>query len=138
MTLEGWLAEPACKGWIQDAAEGTLGLEVEYCLRRGEHPTADDYRRRFHAHESIVEFVFREAASAPAEAIPSFLIDHPRYAVERLLGCGGMGSVYLAKHRMLERAVALKVINPALLSDPGMVERFRSEAKAAARLSHRT
>ena len=91
---------------------------MEYRLRRGEHPTAADYRRRFHAHESIVEFVFHEAASAPAAAIPSFLIDHPRYAVERLLGCGGMGSVYLAKHRMLERAVALKVINPALLLRP--------------------
>ena len=109
---------------------------MEYRLRRGDRPTADEYLTRFRGNEQTVKFVFRESASKPLESVPAFLIDHPRYRVERLLGSGGMGSVYLAEHRVLERSVALKVINPDLLSDPGMVERFRSEAKAAARLSH--
>jgi len=113
-----------------------LSLELEYRLRRGERPTPDEYVPRFRPNENIVELAFLESAATLAEAIPSFLVDHPRYRVERLLGSGGMGSVYLAEHRVLERDVALKVINPELLSDRGMVERFRSEAKAAARLSH--
>ena len=113
-----------------------MALELEYRLHRGERPTPDEYLPRFHPNEHVVEFVFRESAVDPSEAMPPFLIDHPRYRVEQLLGSGGMGSVYLAEHRVLERAVALKVINPDLLADPDMVERFRSEAKAAARLSH--
>lgn len=69
--------------------------------------------------------------------ILAVLLDHPRYDVERRLGKGGMGVVYKAKHRMMDRTVALKVINPALVSRPDALERFRREVKAAARLQHR-
>ena len=54
----------------------------------------------------------------------------------RLLGQGGMGSVYEAEHRVMQRAVALKVINRAYTANPIGVERFRREVRAAARLSH--
>ena len=47
-----------------------------------------------------------------------------------------MGAVYVAEHRVMERAVALKVINRALTARPAVVERFRREVRAAARLSH--
>ena len=137
MTIERCLAESSGDS-LESATllRELLSLELEYRLRRGERPTPDEYLPRFRANEKIVELAFLESAATQAEAIPSFLVDHPRYRVERLLGSGGMGSVYLAEHRVLERNVALKVINPELLSDPGMVERFRKEAKAAARLSH--
>jgi WD40 repeat protein len=77
--------------------------------------------------------------SDPADGtppIPLELASHPRYRVEKLLGTGGMGAVYRAYHRVMERPVALKVINPGLLTRPAVVERFTREVKAAARLSH--
>lgn len=58
------------------------------------------------------------------------------YVVDRLLGAGGMGSVYLATHQPSGRNVALKVLGPEQSANPDMVSRFRSEAKAASRLSH--
>lgn len=70
-------------------------------------------------------------------AIPAALLDHPRYEVEQRLGKGGMGVVYKAKHRMMDRVVALKVINSTLVRRPDALERFRREVKAAARLQHR-
>jgi hypothetical protein len=67
---------------------------------------------------------------------PPELRDHPRYRVLELLGKGGMGAVYKAEHRLMERTVALKIIGRDLTTRPEMVERFRREVKAAARLTH--
>ncbi|HZQ35430.1 MAG TPA: DUF6529 family protein [Dehalococcoidia bacterium] len=58
------------------------------------------------------------------------------YAVEDLLGTGGMAEVYRATHTTLERPVAIKVINPSFNADPTFLLRFMREAKAVARLSH--
>src|SRR5262245_25420102 len=88
---------------------------------------------------SASEEVAELGSSALLEGMPSLppeLLDHPRYRVLELLGAGGMGAVYRAEHRLMERTVALKVINRALLDRPDAVERFRGEVKAAARLSH--
>src|SRR5262249_57650801 len=72
----------------------------------------------------------------PENLLPPDLADHPRYQILQRLGAGGMGTVYLAGHRLMNRAVALKAIHPHLVGEPGVVERFRREAQAAARLSH--
>jgi serine/threonine protein kinase len=53
-----------------------------------------------------------------------------------LIGKGGMGDVYKARHRMMERTVALKIINRELVRKPEAVDRFHREVKTAARLSH--
>lgn len=78
------------------------------------------------------------AATAPdvPAGVPAELADHPRYRVVGLLGTGGMGAVYLAEHRRMQRVVALKVISPRLVASPSAVERFQREVKAAARLNH--
>src|SRR5262245_2004920 len=68
--------------------------------------------------------------------VPPELEDHPRYRVLGLLGFGGMGAVYKAEHRLMERLVALKVISPSLLGNAAAIDRFRREFRAAARLSH--
>ena len=47
-----------------------------------------------------------------------------------------MARVYLASDRVLERQVAVKVLSPPYAQDPVFVERFRREARSAARLSH--
>ncbi len=70
------------------------------------------------------------------DAIPPELARHERYRIVRLLGEGGMGAVYEAEHRVMQRAVALKVINRAYTARPAAVECFRREVRAAARLSH--
>jgi serine/threonine protein kinase len=59
-----------------------------------------------------------------------------QYRIERLLGRGGMGAVYLAHELALDRDVAIKVLPPEQASTPQMRERFRREARTAARLSH--
>ncbi|MBC7795682.1 MAG: protein kinase [Pyrinomonadaceae bacterium] len=59
-----------------------------------------------------------------------------KYLIERELGRGGMGAVYLATHIGTERAVAVKVIAPEFMRKPEFVERFRREARAAGRLRH--
>ncbi len=59
-----------------------------------------------------------------------------RYSIERELGRGGMGIVYLAREVRLDRPVALKLLPPSLLAKPGLRERFLREARMAAKLSH--
>ncbi len=58
------------------------------------------------------------------------------YKIEKLLGQGGMGTVYLAKDSFLDRHVAIKELSPLLTADTGLVERFRNEAKLQAKLIH--
>jgi serine/threonine protein kinase len=59
-----------------------------------------------------------------------------KYQLERLLGQGGMGAVYLATHLGTERPVALKLITPEFMRNDEFVERFKREARAAGRLRH--
>ncbi|MDT7540335.1 MAG: eukaryotic-like serine/threonine-protein kinase [Acidobacteriota bacterium] len=59
-----------------------------------------------------------------------------KYRLERLLGQGGMGAVYLATHLGTERPVALKLIAPQFMRHSEFVERFKREARAAGRLRH--
>ena len=59
-----------------------------------------------------------------------------RYKLIVRLAGGGMGEVYKSHDFLLERSVAVKVLQPALASDPDLVERFKAEARAAARLTH--
>lgn len=58
------------------------------------------------------------------------------FKVERLLGRGGMGEVYLARQLSLDRPIALKVLKPDLLSNPTYLARFEKEALSSARLNH--
>ena len=61
-----------------------------------------------------------------------------RYVIERAIGSGGMGMVYLANDRELEEPVALKTLRPELLTvDETAIERFRNEIRLARRIAHR-
>ena len=59
-----------------------------------------------------------------------------RYSLERELGRGGMGVVYLAREVRLDRSVAIKLLPPSKTVDPNLRERFLKEARTAAKLSH--
>jgi serine/threonine protein kinase/formylglycine-generating enzyme required for sulfatase activity len=68
--------------------------------------------------------------------LPPELARHPKFLILRELGRGGMGVVYQARQTMMNRPVVIKVINRALLDQPGTLERFHREVRAAAQLSH--
>ncbi|HEV8368281.1 MAG TPA: protein kinase [Pyrinomonadaceae bacterium] len=59
-----------------------------------------------------------------------------KYQLEQRLGIGGMGTVYRARHLLIDRAVAVKVLNQRLFEDEAARLRFHREAKAAGRLQH--
>ena len=70
------------------------------------------------------------------DPIPPALAASIEHEVLREISRGGMGVVYLARNRRMDRLEALKVVNEALLKQAGALERFEREMRAAARLSH--
>ena len=81
-----------------------------------------------------------QADSTLANNIPTDpLIGHTlddKYRLEERLGIGGLGTVYRARHLLIDRAVAVKVLSPRFVEDEAAQMRFRREAKAAGRLQH--
>ena len=67
-----------------------------------------------------------------AELAPLF----PQLEILELIGKGGMGAVYKARQKQLDRIVALKILPPGIGDDPAFAERFAREAKALAKLNH--
>ncbi len=59
-----------------------------------------------------------------------------KYHIDRLIGSGGMGSVYLAHHTGIGRQVAVKMLHPEYGAHPSVLKRFENEAKAIGRLAH--
>ncbi len=59
-----------------------------------------------------------------------------KYKVLERLGSGGMGSVYLCEHKLMQRRVAVKVLPTAKAEDPASLDRFYREARAVAALDH--
>jgi serine/threonine-protein kinase len=76
-----------------------------------------------------------EAPAALPDPLLGKLIDQ-RYAVEAVLGEGGMGTVYQVRHASLGRAFAMKVLRRELAVEAELAARFVQEARAAARVSH--
>lgn len=59
-----------------------------------------------------------------------------RYRIEKQIGEGGMGVVFLARHMVIEKAVAIKVLRAEVAEDEAVVKRFVQEARAASRIGH--
>ena len=72
--------------------------------------------------------------AADVDDVAGVRIGH--FTIQRRVGVGGMGSVFLATDERLRRNIALKILAPALSVDPSSVQRFQNEARAAARLDH--
>jgi serine/threonine protein kinase len=72
---------------------------------------------------------------APVDPLIGHTLDH-KYRIEKRLGIGGMGTVYRARHLLIDRPVAIKVLNPRFVEDEAAQLRFRREARAAGRLQH--
>ena len=136
------------QGRLSGAAQDRVERHVEVCndcCDRLRLIPEDSLMDRLRAHETMAmasessaENIRRATVTSGSgsHAIPKELRNHPRYQITGRLGVGGMGVVYRAEHRLMERPVALKVLSPRLLGNPAAVERFRVEVRAAARLSH--
>ncbi|HEY9718796.1 MAG TPA: protein kinase [Trichormus sp.] len=74
-------------------------------------------------------------AIAPGQ-LPAYSLIGDRYQIIDMLGRGGMGTVLRARHIKLNKLVAIKVLNPAILVDESSKLRFEQEAKACGKLTH--
>ena len=83
-----------------------------------------------------------EIHEAPADDVPELdaligrTLGDGRYQIQSLIGEGGMGRVYEARHVALEKQIAIKVLHASRQSDPELAERFHQEALAASKLDH--
>jgi serine/threonine protein kinase/Tfp pilus assembly protein PilF len=129
---------------------GPIAEDFLQRFRRGERPALTEYAARYpelaeEIRELFPALVLMEdvrpgpktvvgAAAEPAGVNPLWRLGE--FRIVREIGRGGMGVVYEAEQESLGRRVALKVLPPRAPSDSQLVERFRREAKAAARLHH--
>src|SRR5271165_2023474 len=78
-----------------------------------------------------------QRARAPGGALSPGTVVGDRYEILKMLGEGGMGTVYKARDRELDRTVALKVIRPELAGKPEILRRFKQELILARQVTHR-
>jgi CheY-like chemotaxis protein len=72
----------------------------------------------------------------PATPEPPPLLQEPRYRLDKLLGAGGIGKVYLAHDLLLDTDVAVKILNPDFIHDDEVVQALKNEAKTCMQLTH--
>src|SRR5688500_8667551 len=118
-------------GALFDRALSTQPLERISLVRASGEP--DDVQEEvlslLKSHEASHGFLEPASLVQPGSQIG-------QYRIERMIGRGGMGVVYLARDTRLHRHVALKSLPPHLFRDPRMHARLKQEARAAAALSH--
>jgi len=93
------------------------------------------------AFESEADVLSGSATESPNQGTAAWNVDElaalfPELEIIEQVGTGGMGVVYKAKQKQLDRLVAVKLVRPDLCGDPAFAERFTREARAMARLSH--
>jgi len=124
-----------------------LLLQWDEGWRRGCPPSAEELcpddpelraklRARIRRRERIEAMLQPSTVAEPSAPAPPTAPAVPGYEILDLIGAGGMGVVYKARHRTLNRVVALKMILSGAAATDAERSRFRSEAEAAARLQH--
>ena len=109
------------------AGDADLQREIESLLRF--HPQAEEFLEAPPA-ELAAEMVDAEQQASPVGRMIS------RYRIERQIGEGGMGVVYLARDLELGRPAAVKLLSKRMTQARDRVRRFRQEARAASALNH--
>ncbi len=136
-----------------------VDMEVHFRKQRGESPTAEEYLGRFpECADGLSELLVNRPSAGPSADTRAMGLDATppsgpllitpsvplgpgarlgAYEVVDVLGQGGMGTVYKARHTKLGRTVALKVLLPGLLNRPDAVARFEAEIRALGPIDHR-
>ncbi len=119
-----------------------LVLEIDYRRKTGQSPSAEDYSERFVSFRSIVDATFDEASTKASghRFVPPSLERmsqiFPSLEMLDLVGTGGMGAVYKARQKGLDRLVAIKILPDEISHETKFALRFTREARALARLNH--
>jgi serine/threonine protein kinase len=140
-------------GRLEVGSSETIGLHLETCVECRKfvaNLSGDDFLGRLRraqapAPEAIESLAQSRSETPPgagsrrapdSRSVPPELANHPDYELLKELGRGGMGVVYLARNRMMDRLEVLKVVSKKLLDVPGTLERFQQEIRSAAKLNH--
>ena len=144
MTPERWARIQNVFSEALERAPGTRSSFLEdEC--RGDPDLVEEVRSLLAAHDASSSRLLDSPAigavssSAPPPGMQSSLARGKRlgpYEILAPIGSGGMGQVYRARDKKLDRDVAIKVLPPSVAGDPETLSRFEREAKAVAALSH--
>jgi serine/threonine protein kinase len=93
--------------------------------------SGEDFAKRLVGQKLLTEFQAQQILAGQGATLVM-----GDYVILAEIGAGGMGQVYKAKHRRMERIVALKVMSSAAMKDDAAVKRFQREVRAAAKLEH--
>jgi serine/threonine protein kinase/Tfp pilus assembly protein PilF len=123
---------------VVDLAPNQRSIFLDECCE-GDLELRAEVESLLSAHERAGDFIEDSASDVAASMLegnrqPPAEVGH--YKIERLLGAGGMGEVFLARDKRLDRRVALKLLSTHLTTDKERVRRFRQEALAASALNH--
>ena len=113
----------------------TVGTPTEVGTGAGENTNKMRALSAQRSHSSVVETMRREPASNEYDRLVGETLDG-RYYVQRKIGEGGMGVVFAARHAVIERPLAIKVLKREVMRDTATIKRFVQEAKAASRIGH--
>jgi serine/threonine protein kinase len=136
--LTGELTDQTQVSVTENGAGAQTDLVVEHTIQLGTGPV--DQRETARAQPPSTQPVGMETTSPPRQRPVEGLAIGQRfqgkYEILRLLGVGGMGRVYKARHCELDTLVAIKIMVGSLSSDREAIERFKREARAMARVQH--
>jgi eukaryotic-like serine/threonine-protein kinase len=104
-----------------------------HCPSCGKHYTADT--QFCPADQTLLQADATIAGELPGDPLIGKTLNE-KYCIEERLGIGGMGTVYRARHVLIDRLVAIKILNQRFVEDDSARARFQREAKAAGRLQH--
>ncbi|MBX7220448.1 MAG: protein kinase [Blastocatellia bacterium] len=125
------------KGKLSQTAAETLCKEIRQTAApySATGPQTSPQRKPLHVSQTLSFFVheLREKKAAPGQKGEFPVVEWDRYDFIKLIGEGGMGVVYQARDRRLDRLVALKFIRGG---DPTLLERFMQEARSQSRIDH--
>jgi serine/threonine protein kinase len=147
------LRQRSCYNWrtqLDDAPAEYVSLHLERCgVCRGvvAETTADGFPNRLQQAQNPQGTPVPSKCLSPQSrviqgqqvdktAVPGELLNSQQYDVLRELGRGGMGIVYLAHNKLMDRLEVLKVLNNTVMDRPDSLERFLREIRAAAKLNH--